>query len=97
MHSDALQPKQQQQELLTYLYHILIDVMPGELPRVHSGALQLKRQSMLLIDFNELSLKQQMLFIDAMLIDELSTVVVAFELPRVENDALHLKQQVLLI
>ena len=79
------------------LYHILIDAMPGELPQVHSGALQLKGQSMLLIDFSELSLKQQMLFIDAMLIDELSTVVVAFELPRVDNDALHLKQQMLLI
>ena len=92
MHSDALQPKQQQQELLTYLYHILIDVMPGELPRVHSGALRLTRQSMMLIDFNKLSLRQQTLFIDAMLIDELSTVVVAFELPPMDNDALHLTQ-----
>ena len=52
---------------------------------------------MLLMDFNELSPKQQMLCIDAMLIDELSIVVVEFELPRVDNDAPHLRQQVLLI
>ena len=38
-----------------------------------------------------------MLFIDAMLIDERSTVVVAFELPRVDSDTLHLKQRLLLI
>ena len=64
---------------------------------MRSGAQHLKRQSMLLIDFNTLSLKRQMSSIDAMLIDELSTVVVAFELPRVDNDALHPKQQLMLI
>ena len=62
---------QQQQELLRYLNHISIDVMIGELPRVHSGVLQLEQQSMLLIIFNRLSLEQQMLFSDAMLIEEL--------------------------
>ena len=41
VHSGALRPKQQQQELLRYLNHISIDVMIGELPRVHSDALQL--------------------------------------------------------
>ena len=74
VHSGALQPKQQQQELLRYLNPISTDVMIGELPRVHSGALQLKQQSMLLIDFNQLSLEQPMLSSDAMLIDELQHV-----------------------
>ena len=41
---------------------------------MHSGALQLKQQSMLLIDFNQLSLEQQMLSSDAMLIGELQHV-----------------------
>ena len=97
MHSGALRPKQQQQELLTYFNRISTYVMIGELPRVHRDALQLKRQSMLQINFNERSLKQQMFFIDAMLIDELPTVVVAFELPRVHSDALRLKQQSMLL
>ena len=65
VHSGALRPKQQRQELLNDLKHISTDVMIGELPRVHSGALQLKQQSMLLIDFNQLSLEQQMLSSDA--------------------------------
>ena len=67
----ALRPKQQQQELLNDLKHISTDVMIGELPRVHSGALQLKQQSKLLTDFNQLSLNQPMLSGDAMLIEEL--------------------------
>ena len=74
VHSGALQPKQQQQELLDDPKHISTDAMIGELPRVHSGALQLRQQSMLLIDFNQLSLEQQMLSSDAMLIDELQHV-----------------------
>ena len=74
MHSGTLQLKRQQQELLNYPKHISTDVMIGELPRVNSGALQLKQQSMLLIDFNQLLLEQQMLSSDAMLIDELQHV-----------------------
>ena len=85
MHHDALQLKQQQQqEWLSYLNHISIDVVIDELPQVYSDTLQLKRRVLLLIDFNELSLKQQMSSNDAMLIGELQ---------HVHNDALQLKQQ----
>ena len=55
------------------LSHISTNVVIGRLPRVHSGALQLKQQSILLIDFNQLSLKQQMLSSDV-LIEELQHV-----------------------
>ena len=58
VHHGALQFKQQQQEWLSYLNHISIDVMVDGLPQVHSDTLQLKQQAMLLADFNQLSLKQ---------------------------------------
>ena len=38
---------------------------------MHSGALQLEQQSMMLIDFNQLTLNQPMMSGDAMLIEEL--------------------------
>jgi hypothetical protein len=98
LHSGALQLKQQSillidcNQLSLKQQMLSSDVLIEELQHVYSGALRLTRQSMMLIDFNKLSLRQQTLFIDAMLIDELSTVVVAFELPPMDNDALHLTQ-----
>ena len=70
----ALQLKQQQQGWLSYLNHISIDVMIDELPRVHSDALQLKQQAMLLIDFNQPSLQPPVLSSELLLIDQLRRV-----------------------
>ena len=74
VHNGTLRPKQQQRELLRYLNHIPTDVVIVRLPQVYSGVLHLKQQSILLIDVNQLSLKQQTLSSDAMLIDELQHV-----------------------
>ena len=48
VHSGALRPKQQQQDLSRYPNHISIDVMIGELPRVHSDTLHFKQQVLLI-------------------------------------------------
>ena len=69
-----LQLEQQQQELLSYLKHILTDVMTDELPQVHNDALRLKQQVMLLVDFNQPSLKQQVLSSELLLIGQLRRV-----------------------
>ena len=84
VHSGTLLFKQQQQERLSYLNHISTGMMIDRLPQLHGYALQLKQQAMLLIDFNQLLLKPQMLSSDAMLIDELQ---------HMHHDALQLKQR----
>jgi hypothetical protein len=84
----ALQLKQQQQGWLSYLNHISIDVMIDELPRVHSDALQLKQQAMLLIDFNQPSLQPQVLSSELLLIDQLR---------RVHQDVLRQQRQTMLL